>query len=107
MSMLPVLAGASGFSHPYISALTIFLMAAFAGAKLFSETTTQTLTTRLGLLVGMAGAGTLGAIVVAAGSGALFGQAAGVVAVALATAAAVGGFVLTHTLLKGDSRPVE
>ena len=107
MSTLPVLAGASDFSHPFISALTVFLMAAFIGAKLFSETTTQTLATRLGFLVGIAGAGTLGAIVVAARSDALFGQAAGVLAVALATSAAVGGFLLTHTLLKGDSRPLE
>jgi hypothetical protein len=107
MSTHLVLADASGFSHPFISALTVFLMAAFLGAKLFSETTTQTLATRLGLLIGIAGAGALGAIVVAARSVALFGQAAGVLAVALATGAAVGGFLLTHTLLKGDSRPVE
>jgi hypothetical protein len=107
MSTLLVLAGVSGFSHPAIAAATIFLMAAFVGAKLFSETTTHTLATRLGLLVGIAGAGTLGAIVVAAGSGGLFGQAAGALAVALATAAAVGGFLLTHTLLKGGARPTE
>jgi H+-translocating NAD(P) transhydrogenase subunit alpha len=107
MSTLLVLAGASGSSHASLSALTVFLMAAFLGAKLFSETTTHTLATRLGLLVGIAGTGTLGAIVSAAGSGALFGRTAGVLAVALATAAAVGGFLLTHTLLKGDARPTE
>lgn len=107
MSTLLVLAGASGGTHPFISAVTVFLMAAFVGAKLFSETTTHTLATRLGLLVGIAGAGTLGAIVVAAGSIGMFGRGAGVLAVALATGAAVGGFLLTHTLLKGDTRPSE
>jgi hypothetical protein len=107
MSMPLVLAGASGFSHPFISALTVFLMAAFVGARLFSETSAHTLATRLSLLVGIAGVGTLGAIVVAASSGELFGQAAGAFAVALATGAALGGFLLTHTLLKGDSRPAE
>jgi hypothetical protein len=107
MCTLHVLAGASGFSHPFISASTTFLMAAFVGAKLFSETTNHTLAARLGLLVGIAGAGTLGAIVVAAGSAEMFGRATGVVAVALATGAAVGGFLLTHTLLKGEARPSE
>jgi hypothetical protein len=109
MSTLFVLAGASGYAdaNPYIAALTVFLMAAVVGAKLFSETTSHTVATRLGLLVGVAGAGTLGAIVVAAGSSGLFGQGAGVLAVALATAAAVGGFLLTHTLLKGDVQPKE
>jgi len=107
MNTTVVLAGASGFAHPIVSALTIFLMAAFIGAKVFSETPSQSLAARLGLLVGIAGAGTLGAIVVAGESVGLFGRSAGVLAVALATAAAVGGFLLTHTLLKSDTGPAE
>ncbi|QDT55466.1 hypothetical protein Pan44_35090 [Caulifigura coniformis] len=98
-----LLAGPSGFADPLIAALTIFLLAALIGAKLFSETTAQTLAARLSLLVGLAGAGALGAIVVAAGSGGLFGRTAGVIAVALATTAAVAGFLTTHTLVKGQT----
>lgn len=95
-----VLAGASGVADPFITALTIFLMSALIGVRLFSETTSHSATAKLGLLVGICGVATLGAIVIAAGSGEMFSRVAGVLAVALASAAAVGGFLLTRTLLK-------
>lgn len=96
-----VLAGASGFAHPLISAATIFLMAALLGAKLFSETNTTNAYTRLSLLVGISGIASLGAIVVASGPIGTFGRVAGVLAIALATTAAVGGFLMTRRLLSG------
>lgn len=107
MSMSLVLAIAGGFADPAVAALTIFLMAALIGAKLFTGTTNRSVASRLGLLTGLAGAGTLGAIVAAASAGGLFGRVAGVLAVALATGAAVGGFLLTHSLTKSDAQPVE
>jgi hypothetical protein len=103
MTMLLMLAGVTGIAHPLILALTIFLMSAVIGAKLFSETEEPALAVRLGLLVGIGGAGTLGAIVVAAGSSEIFSRVAGVLVVALATTAAVGGMLLTHALLQGQA----
>jgi hypothetical protein len=102
-----VLAGVSGFADPAVAALTIFLMTALIGAKLFSGTSSHSVASRLGLLTGIAGAGTLGAIVAAASAGGLFGRVAGVLAVALATGAAVGGFLLTHSLTRNDAQPME
>ncbi len=94
-----VLAGANQFADPFVAAVTIFLLAALVGAKMFSETSSQNASARLSLLVGLSGAATLGAIVVAGGAGSLFSRAAGVLAVALSTAAAVGGFLMNRTLL--------
>ena len=95
-----VLAGAAGFAHPLISALTIFLLAAVLGAKLFSETNPGSAITRLSLLVGISGAAILGAIVAAASS-TKFGMVAGVLALAFATAASVGGFLIARRLSSG------
>ncbi len=96
-----VLADAAGFAHPLISALTIFLLAAVLGAKLFSETTPGSAITRLSLLVGISGAAILGAIVAAAASSTKFGMVAGVLALAFATAASVGGFLIARRLSSG------
>lgn len=93
-----VLAGAAGFAHPLISALTIFLLAAVLGAKLFSETTPSSAMARLSLLIGISGAAVLGAIIAAAGSSTKFGMVAGVLALAFATTASVGGFMIARRL---------
>jgi hypothetical protein len=96
-----VLAGVTGFAHPLISAVTIFLMAALIGARLFSETTAPSAAARLGLLVGLSGAAALGAIAVSS-SLTVFGKTAAFLAVALATAGAVGGFLVTRRLAERD-----
>ncbi len=93
-----LLAGASGYTDPLIASVTIFLLTAFIGWRLFSELPLTKSTWQLALAVGLSGAASLGTVVVAGASSTLFGKITGVFAIAIATAAGVGGFLMARRL---------
>ncbi|HVJ85124.1 MAG TPA: proton-translocating transhydrogenase family protein [Caulifigura sp.] len=103
---IPILAGASGYADPAVASVTIFLLTAVIGWKLFSDLATANPDLRLAVPVALSGAVLVGAIIVTASSTGWFGRVLGILACALAGGAAVGGFLVARSLLEGPATTV-
>ena len=97
---IPILAGASGYADPAVASVTIFLLTAVIGWKLFSDLATANPNLRLAVPVALSGAVLVGAIIVTASSTGWFSRVLGILACALAGGAAVGGFLIARSLLE-------
>lgn len=91
-------------SHPFISGLTIFVLAVFVGVEIIAKIPPTLHTPLMSGSNAISGITLVGAILAAGAGQSDFASFLGFVAIILATVNVVGGFVVTHRMLQKFKR---